>query len=102
MTQTHTKGPWVLDGPTRGYQINGHIRNEDGYAIADVAIDYSSIENEQEHEANAHLIATVPELLDGCMQALDQLETMPSPRIGDQATINYLKSIIAKAKGEPK
>lgn len=52
----HTRGPWLLDT-----ESPGHVMTQDGYAIADCFLVYSSLDKRQ-CLANARLIAAAPEL----------------------------------------
>ena len=57
METKHTPGPW------NQLEHWASITTNDGYAICDMALTYSSLSNE-ELEANARLIAAAPDLLE--------------------------------------
>ena len=93
MTQ-HTPGPWVTDRNQHG---ECHVMDEFGIAIADMAVDYSSIKKIEEHEANARLIAAAPELLEALKDMLDGHEDACTG-YGEGAA-DKARAAIAKATG---
>ena len=87
---THTPGPWVNDGLNGSERID--INAESGFYIAEV------IGSMTAQEANAHLIAAAPDLLEA-------LETLVKQAEGHKAVGAYwdeARAAIAKAKGETK
>jgi hypothetical protein len=85
----HTPGPWkaVL---AYGYKVKG----PDGRVIADLPT-YAPIT--WENPANAHLIASAPDLLFACQAALEVLEDQPGI---PPETLLCLRDAIAEATGE--
>ncbi len=63
MATNHSPTPWILQAEKNMFKgLTTHISTEDGYAIADMAVNYSSIDSEIEHEANAaHIVKCVNE-----------------------------------------
>lgn len=100
----HTKGPWKLDWIFSG-QCN--IDPEDGHGrIATVWVRQTKTNNIAETTANAHLIASAPDLLGACRCALADLEgIMPEYEPDGERThpawrtILELKQAIAQAEG---
>lgn len=81
----HTPGPWVC----RTNQ-NHNIGTRQGYAIADIAFEYSSLPR-YELEANAHLIAAAPDML-WCLEQIQAGETMtPEMCLAIDAAIRMAK-----------
>lgn len=69
----HTRGPWLVEMPDRdhwcsGASIIGDLPND--YIVADVR-NHLSVKDQA--EANAHLIAAAPEMLDALKGAEDAL-----------------------------
>lgn len=96
MTTKHTPGPWVNETPTEGGRF--HVMTKDGYAIADMATEYSSIDNDDEHEANARLIKKAPELLDELTMLANAIEAY-SAGDGSRATDDpYIESRLSAAR----
>jgi hypothetical protein len=86
MNTTHTPGEWhTHDGQI--YPL------ETGVTLA--LIPYWDEENE-EHQANARLIAAAPDLLEALKEAIDQLETW-NTESEDTFTMRRIKTAIQKA-----
>lgn len=81
----HTAGPW---------SVVGGIVIGNGYELADCRASYVS---KDESLANAHLIASAPELL----EALKNIIADDEMRDGDlpQELVNMAKAVILKAEG---
>lgn len=92
----YTKGPWFRDSYTDGGPF--HVMNADGYAIADMALEYSSIEDPEVHEANARLIVAAPELLDELVLILEWARIEKAP-LRDME-IERIAALIDKATGD--
>lgn len=116
MKTQHTKGPWLFDGHENvprdngTYALGANISNLDGKNIATVMISGPWIDDVSEAEGNAnyHLIAAAPEMLEALEQALRCLVVAEhngafadcaAPRVGEKL-IQKIDSILDKAKGE--
>lgn len=86
MVNKHSKGPWVCVKEKSGMY---GIEQPGGYYIAET-IDGME---DSEHEANAHLIAAAPELLEALRAAEDS--------VGDIKTLEIVRAAIAKATNQP-
>lgn len=92
--QGHTLGPWEIDRECEDTIVDNTGRN-----IARVVV--------ENHEANAHLIAAAPELLEAVKQLLyyaesgnhPNLRTFLFPGNTPSGFTAKLKSIVAKAEG---
>lgn len=94
----YTPGPWFVQN---GRSIDGTR----GFAIKPIPRDVVAVTDPQatkeEEECNAHLIAAAPELFEACEVMLEVSEIDNLSRPGTRKKqITYLKSVIAKAKGE--
>ncbi len=92
----HTKGPWII-GP---YYKETVTESDTDDVIAQPGRNFSTINPSQTLEANAHLIAAAPDML----EALDRLiravnVPIPDPLIV-MATLEQAKEAISKAKGD--
>lgn len=96
----HTPGPWTFDDDAGIYA--------DGVAIAqvygpdDFACFSPNTEDEQKQaetncEANGHLIAAAPDLLEACRRIVDETVNTP-PSLG---AIECCRVAIQKAEGRP-
>jgi hypothetical protein len=88
----HTKGPWII----RQKRTSKNEIQIDGGGLEITKI-YVTSYTEETDKANAQLIATSPELLEVCKEALNQLR-----EAGHYATIrtaNLLQNTINKAEG---
>ena len=83
----HTTGPWWYDSHSNvGGLIQGNSEEPGGVASA------HHRENPEEFEANAHLIAAAPELLEAAQDVIE--------RMGSKSTnLDRLRAAIAKAEG---
>ncbi len=90
----HTPGPWSADKWALGYTVSAP---ESHYSVC-------HLEDCNNDEANAHLIAAAPELLKACKCALWSLEAQ-NRHICDDGTptkpARMLREAIAKAEGKP-
>ena len=89
MITSFTPGPWIHE-PDDG----ANIACTDGYAICDMAYEYSSIPRD-ELEANARLITASPDLL----QMLKDLVDLEGPQPGNSAWGTRALALIAKIEG---
>lgn len=81
----HTPGPWVYDG--------SFVKSADGKAL------WHSGMPRDEREANAHLIAAAPDLLEACVNVLAYIKW--DPLLGESMYSRMLETAIAKATGTP-
>jgi hypothetical protein len=88
----HTPGPWIV-------YDDWYIRAVDGVgSFATVCAPILPLMTEQEHRANAVLIASAPELL----QTLERVRTDLIAELGQwvyRVNFNYIDDAIAKAEG---
>lgn len=87
----HTPGPWEIR-PLNKYAGNMIAKGTE--AIAEV------FGGNETRQANARLIATAPELLGACKEALIDLEFLKDYIPRDSNSIKRLKQVIAKAEQE--
>lgn len=81
----HTKEPWVVEE-----MVIGHVMSNDGYAIADCCLDYSSIKA-SEQNANARRIVAC---INACVGVdTDKLENMTASGYGMQKRIELMDEI---------
>lgn len=106
----HTPGPWYVttgvhsettdcyDKGETWFNVNG----EDG-VIADVLHGRCLSADEDEANANAHLIAAAPELLYACEMALQIIREIPDDYEYEDGEnpVTILKNAIAKATNQP-
>lgn len=101
----HTQGPWRYRGwPSKWIYVNtdsifnsGLIATVDTHGTRDYSIDEKSAALEA--EANAHLIASAPDLLAACKMLVESLnEKSPEPVIVF-ACIEKARAAISKAEG---
>ena len=107
---THTPGPWStpgLDGGARvaSARVNGKA-NTIAHVYSHLSLDMDADEYNGQQEANAHLIASAPELL-GALEALFEHCAMVHKYWGDgdnqkeaDAAISRAQDAIRKAKGD--
>lgn len=84
----HTPGPWraIVDAFDHSEGFAGHIEDSRGYALADVYIDTDNgfdPPSFEEAQANAHLLADAPALLDALREVLrydDPCDHEPDPK----------------------
>lgn len=99
----HTPGPWIIWPDMNGRLQVGSSTN---YSVAEMW--RTPLEGQ---EANAHLIAAAPELLEAATKALGALNALhiqcdvecvvePEGEIYLHPVINALRQVVAKATGE--
>jgi hypothetical protein len=89
--QTHTPGPWYIAKQDSIIHIQSAAINEDNYVCG---INF----NEINAIANAHLIASAPELLFYLKDLIEQVEQFP--RIAKGINMTYAKNAIKRAEGK--
>ena len=100
----HTKGPWevvyndayVITHPT-GDRTYRYVATTDSQADSSKPI---QLEDKQEDESNARLIAAAPDLLSACREALDYLGRIDEGSEGCELR-DSLRAAIAKAEAQP-
>jgi hypothetical protein len=103
MKTPHTPGPWTtqeLEHAYHGYENwNTYcIRSPQNVHIA--TIGHVDRYHEQDHEANARLIAAAPELLEA-LEFISKWENMKPENALPKQLHNAIASAIAKAKEQP-
>lgn len=78
MTSKHTPGPWVNK---HGYILSCSIKAGRSNGILTLKYLHKSDRSAKEVEANAHLIAAAPELLEACELAVKYIGKMVSDDI---------------------
>ena len=105
MSAKHTPGPWRVD-IDRAIVADSQARGIWRTVVADLGLP-TSPNGAQEREANAHLIAAAPDLLEALeelvvtadnMRAWIERQAAATPE--DHAAIARARAAIAKAKGE--
>lgn len=98
----HTAGPWFADGHFVG------TNEQDTQTVAYVDDHRNKkLRTDEEHRANARLIAAAPEMLEAMRDALGNLGDIvrhaepESVREQAEATWHALKAVIKKAEGTP-
>lgn len=95
---SHTKGPWHLHRNTQtlGFRIDSEGNEWQGLAKV-----YQAPDLEEEGEANAHLIAAAPELLEELkvMANIYEHGYPPTPD-GKERCLERVKKLISKAEGK--
>lgn len=105
----HTPGPWVVDN---GFgrklwigvpRVPGDVDHYGFHTIiTGIDINGQTVEARAVKEANAHLIAAAPELLEAC----GAVDAYLSNRVGEKSDsqgfviLSQIRAAIAKAKGE--
>jgi hypothetical protein len=72
----HTPGPWIVDEDGASiYAKDTHNPDTGDWLICEIeaGCNNSGLGNGEEDEANAHLVAAAPDLLEACKQALELL-----------------------------
>jgi len=92
---SHTPGPWTLDNCPDAYG-NATIRPDDGTEGGDISVQPIATVYT---DANAHLIAAAPEMLEALQEALADAETLNEP-YRNEAVCERMRAVIAKARGE--
>ena len=98
----HTPGPWIGAGPSYGDPLPKYI-NE---IVADREDDDECkticympvIDEDDETEANACLIAAAPDLLEMLVEAHDIIDAIGQPETAEVAA--RMRAVIAKARGD--
>ena len=87
---SHTPGPWKWKG--------GYIVNSEEYPLASVA----AMGSVAESEANAHLIATAPCMLEFCKRVAYRYQVFCNGLVAAEQFANYREAmeLIHKATGE--
>jgi hypothetical protein len=85
----HTPGPWMAHAKTKDLVIS---RNG---PIAEMA----GVRGGEEHDANASLIASAPELL-ACLEHMTQLMFEDNDPESQSNIVDAAKALIAKVKGD--
>ena len=100
-SMSHTPGPWKVD--STGCIVSGedhHVvcfgHDYDDYGRIQASQDLDEKSAVAEIEANAHLIAAAPDLLEACKAALGAVSDFKELR----ATQKMLRAAIAKAAGQ--
>jgi len=90
----YTPGPWTAEAKDLGGEVpSWRVYNmPEGQQVASV-----HRWNGEGDEANAHLIAAAPDLLEACKEALVRLECHNHP---DGRRLDNLRAAIAKAEGQ--
>lgn len=89
----HTAGPWYVTTDTHGdICVNNHEKFPSEFPIARIA------KHMEETQANAHLIAAAPEMLEALEGLLEGIEAQDPSQI--RFNLPHAKAAIAKAKGE--
>ncbi len=91
-SSAHTAGPWAVFGIKTDAPLIHTVK--DGPAGVMVAIVSKEWGTEREKEANSHLIAAAPELLDALEWIVDFVDYSHTPQI------KKAQAVIEKAKGE--
>lgn len=86
-----TKGPWQAGG---NWDVNKVLSTDGGDIICDCSDAASSVEDDSEREANAHLIAAAPELL----EQLEIARRFVQPKF--RQVLLRIDAALAKARGE--
>lgn len=102
-----TPGPWRVSEKVGDFIHIRHNNNEPGAMSLNLAHVTARSSWAREAEANAHLIAAAPELLEALRQLLDYVEDMHAAQYGrhlvDESHPMFLaQAAIAKALGETK
>ncbi|QPQ55567.1 hypothetical protein IC614_02905 [Allosphingosinicella flava] len=109
MAAQFTPGPWPVkrSGDGKRYIVgDGLVEGPHGYEVAEV---YSDDCDPDEAKANAHLIASAPELVDACEDSLKTLtaETIGTIHMDDpdwylavDRAVSKLRAALSKARGE--
>ncbi|PKR56375.1 hypothetical protein [Thalassospira lohafexi] len=93
----HTPGPWVFYADTPSVEPNWNIITNGSrqFVVANIHIEAG---NERD-EANAHLIAAAPDLLDVCKAVFDDVASIDNESCLSLEVGRALKAAIAKAEG---
>ena len=88
----HTKGPWVVDGPTTNSESYDcyYVRTEDGTIVAETDA-WNGTANDG---GDAHLISAAPDLLEALLSVVEDYD------LGVDVP-GYISDAIAKAESRP-
>lgn len=87
----HTPGPWKTEG-----WGNIIVNDSEGNTLCL----YPQGATHKQTQANAHLIAAAPELLEALIDLVNVSENFPNELSKDHYSVKYAKEAIKKAKGE--
>ena len=94
MTNTkHTPGPWVWDSHYDDLRPLWYSEMSQGCG-------YLSWDNDETRDANAHLIAAAPDLLEALIELLQVQDGVPMTGIDATRRSDLARAAIAKAKGQ--
>ena len=99
----HTKGPWRLHLVDDTTVIDSNGRFVASVCGGDDELgdqDYNNPDEWPALEANARLIAAAPELLAGCIKAVELLEPFERTGLLGEAVLPPIRAAIAKVRGE--
>lgn len=102
---SHTPGPWTICwGTYNGARMNFHITASPHGSVLPIAEtrwrhDHAE-EDRQRIEANAHLIAAAPDLLEALIISTAMLRELVPSDVSVRETLSSNERTIAKAKGE--
>jgi len=95
---TYTKGPWEINNPQHRRKLI-MASNVDHGCVAEV-FEHSSGDEPETVEANAHLIASAPDLLRAVEYLLENAVYNTEHGNDSVNAIKAAKQVVAKAKGE--
>ena len=95
----HTTGPWKCEGPDEfgDWTIQQASDSDGSDGILAIAAIISNLRKEEKVAANAHLIASAPDLLEACEEFVRKCECGEAR---SRRSYAQMKMAIAKAKGE--
>ena len=96
---THTPGPWKVCNFDKS--VSCTIDSVNGVVVAEPSGPEGSWGSvKEEHEANAHLIAAAPELLEACKTALGSMQRYGIKQGSrEEKEVFVIEQAIAKAEG---
>jgi hypothetical protein len=110
MGAKHTPGPWrsIIDdtgGQWSGWPLCITAENEDDKTVVRTGgqwpYEWDAATSQREAVANARLIASAPDLLEACQEALTYCEHLKSSMFGvEPSHADQLRAAIARATGE--
>ena len=107
MNTKFTKGEWIVEDDGRRYSIWSKYGENDEKVIDEQLYSYPNKEYSQELKANAHLMATAPDMYAEIQSDIEELEDKlldVSKVSGDYdfivGRIKHKESLLAKARGE--
>ncbi len=111
MSEKHTEGPWKVQ-PFKKH-VSGGCRTIKAHKAGDhkqaqwrTVVCYTvGLSNDNKDQANAHLIAAAPELLEACRYALSVFDSIPNETaaaiedgLDEKIEVERLQDAIAKAR----